>query len=349
VDNGTMKRYQSIMAALMSAAAACLIGVLAAPVAKPLAWALIIGIATMPHYRKIRQRMPLHPNWAAGLMVLVITLFIVLPTTILVVFTVQNAADWYKDIDRLTLSLDTTLSRLPALNKLLVHIEKMGIDITGYAAKAASVASQHLLNSAANAAIIMANLLVTLALTLFILFFIYRDGDGIVSAGVDRFAYNKEKALYYLSEIRSTTSAVMVGTLFTCFVQGVLAGLGYYAADVPLPVLWGAVTAVAGLVPVVGTAVVWAPLVAMLAFQGSYLAAILLSVWCFIVVVAVTDNVVRPLAVGANRNIPALAVVLGAVGGVVALGLLGLILGPIIFAILVTVWRDLTEPHPPFP
>jgi len=102
-------------------------------------------------------------------------------------------------------------------------------------------------------------------------------------------------------------------------------------------------------VPVVGTAVVWAPLVAMLAFQGSYLAAILLSVWCFIVVVAVTDNVVRPLAVGANRNIPALAVVLGAVGGVVALGLLGLILGPIIFAILVTVWRDLTEPHPPFP
>jgi predicted PurR-regulated permease PerM len=351
MEQKTMNVYLGIMTALVTVAAAALIGVLAAPIAKPMVWALIIGIATMPHYRKLHGAMPRRPNGAAGLMVLVMTLFIVLPLTTLGVVIAQNARDWYQEIERLTQSMGsgekTAFQQVPVLNKLFVYIEKFGVDITSHVAKLASGASRYLVDATANAAINVANSLVTLALALFILFFIYRDGDRVVSAGIDRFARNKEVTLHYLSEIRRTTTAVMVGTLFTCFIQGVLAGIAYYVADTPVPILCGILTAVAGLVPVVGTAVVWAPLAALLAFQGDYLAAILLSLWCVIVVVAVTDNVIRPLAVGAKSNIPALAVVLGAVGGVVAMGLLGLFLGPIIFAILVTVWRDLTEPSEP--
>jgi predicted PurR-regulated permease PerM len=84
------------------------------------------------------------------------------------------------------------------------------------------------------------------------------------------------------------------------------------------------------------------PLVALVAINGAYLKALLLAVWC-IFFVGLADNAIRPLAIGATSNIPVTAIVLGAICGVYALGVLGLILGPVLFAILFTVWRDVTD------
>ena len=140
----------------------------------------------------------------------------------------------------------------------------------------------------------------------------------------------------------ATTTAVTVGTILTCLVQGLTAGLGYYVAGVPAPILCGALTAVAALVPVVGTAIVWVPLAALVAINGAYLKAVLLAIWCLIFV-GLSDNAIRPLAIGAKSNIPVPAIVLGAVSGVMTLGILGLIVGPVVFSILMTLWRDLTS------
>jgi predicted PurR-regulated permease PerM len=84
------------------------------------------------------------------------------------------------------------------------------------------------------------------------------------------------------------------------------------------------------------------PLAALVAINGAYLKAGLLSLWC-IFFVGLADNAIRPLAIGAKSNIPVPAIVLGAICGVFALGILGLILGPVLFAILITVWRDVTD------
>ena len=97
--------------------------------------------------------------------------------------------------------------------------------------------------------------------------------------------------------------------------------------------------------PVVGTGIVWVPLAALVAINGAYLKAGLLALWC-IVFVGLADNAIRPLAIGAKSNIPVPAIVLGAISGVFALGILGLILGPVLFAILITVWRDVTGADP---
>ncbi|GFO55359.1 hypothetical protein GMSM_23660 [Geomonas sp. Red276] len=132
-----------------------------------------------------------------------------------------------------------------------------------------------------------------------------------------------------------------VGTILTCLVQGATAGLGYFVAGVPAPVLCGALTALAALVPVVGTGIVWVPLVALIAINGAYLKAGLLALWC-LVFVGLADNAIRPLAIGAKSDIPVPAIVLGAVAGVFELGVLGLIVGPVIFASLITLWGDVT-------
>lgn len=335
------KIYLSILAALATSAAVWLLALLATPIAKPLAWALIIGIATIPHHDRLVVKFPHHPNRSAGLMVLAITVCFILPVVFLIVMVVQNAADWYKEVERLVLTSASTISYLPFVDKITGMAEKFGIDLSGYAAKFAASAAGFLLDTATSTARNLAELLFTLAVALFMLFFIYRDGERIVSAGVGRFAANQVIVRQYLSEIRATTTAVAVGTFFTCLVQGALAGLGYFVAGVPAPVLCGALTAVAALVPVVGTGIIWAPIVVLVAINGAYLKAGLLAVWC-VVFVGLADNAIRPLAIGAKGDIPVPAIVLGAICGVFTLGILGLILGPVLFAILITVWRDVT-------
>ena len=79
------KLYLSIMAALATAAAVWLFALLAAPLAKPLAWALIIGIATLPYHDRLVRKFPDHPDRSAGLMVLAITVCFILPVVALIV------------------------------------------------------------------------------------------------------------------------------------------------------------------------------------------------------------------------------------------------------------------------
>ncbi|HBG06480.1 MAG: AI-2E family transporter [Geobacteraceae bacterium GWC2_58_44] len=337
------KVYLSVLAALATAAAIGLFAVLAAPIAKPIAWALIIGIATIPHHARLHRRHPDRPGRSAGLMVLAITICFILPTAGLVITAATNAGEWYKQVEQLIATISrtgaSTLSQIPLINTIISMMETYGIDLAGMSAKVASGGSTYILNAAGNVAKNLFDFLFTLAVALFVLFFIYRDGERVVDTFIERLAPNRQKAKRYASEIRSITTAVVVGTILTCCIQGVIAGLGYWVAGVPAPIFCGALTAIAALIPVVGTAIVWVPLVALIALNGAYLTAILLALWCLIFV-GMSDNAIRPLAIGATSDIPVLAVVLGAICGVVMMGLLGLILGPLVFGILMSLWDD---------
>ncbi|SNB47661.1 AI-2E family transporter [Geobacter sp. DSM 9736] len=339
------KIYLSILAALATAAIIWLLFLLIAPFAMPFVWALVVGLATYPYYERIEGRFRGHPDRAASLMVGLVTLGVILPAAILIFMIAQNAAVWYYESAELFRSLSTSgtsvLNRVPFGDRILSLVEGTGFDITEHAAQIAGTASQFLLNMASSTVRNVAQFMLTLAMSIFILYFIYRDGARVVDAGVRRFADDPGTIRHYLTKIRSTTTAVVVGTILTCLVQGALAGVGYFFAGVPAPVLFGLLTAIGALVPVVGTALVWVPLVAYLALTGAYLNAGLLAGWCAIFV-GISDNAIRPLTIGARSNIPTLAVVLGAVGGAATMGLLGLIVGPIVFAIMATLWRDAT-------
>jgi predicted PurR-regulated permease PerM len=278
-------------------------------------------------------------------MVFAITVCFILPVAGVIIIVAENAVDWYTEGARLIMAFTATgagtLSHFPFAGKIIALGERFNIDLAGLGARLAEGASGYLLDLTTNAAKYIGELLFTLAVALFILFFIYRDGEKIMSIAITRFASNQDKARRYSSEIRATTTAVTVGTIFTCLVQGITAGLGYYIFGVPAPILCGALTALVALVPVVGTGIIWMPLALLIAINGAYLKAGLLVLWC-IIFVGLADNAIRPLAIGAKSKIPVLAIVLGAICGVFVLGILGLILGPVIFAILITVWRDAT-------
>jgi predicted PurR-regulated permease PerM len=341
------KIYLSFMAALASMTALYLFALLAAPVAKPFAWALIIGISTIHQYNRISDRFPAHPNRNAGLMVLLVTFCLILPVAALTVMVIQNAEEWYVEGEFLAHSFTTrggeTLSHFPYAKEIIHMGESIGLDLSNLGARISAAISRNLMELATDTAKNIGELAFTIVIALFLLFFIYRDGERIVFTAINRFSTDRDRALHFYSGICSTTTIVTVGTIFTCLVQGMTAGVGYYAAGAPAPMFFGALTAISALVPVVGTGLIWIPMTALVAIKGAYLKAALLALWC-VLLVGLADNAIRALAIGVKSNIPIPAIVMGAICGLYAFGILGLLLGPILFSIFFSVCGEILSP-----
>ena len=141
-----------------------------------------------------------------------------------------------------------------------------------------------------------------------------------------------------LKTFTTVTRATIKGTGVIGIIQGVLAGAAFAVVGITGPVFWGMVIAVLSLVPGVGPAIVWVPAVVYLAVEGRIGAAVGLGLWCMLVVSTI-DNVLRPRLVGKDTKMPDLLVLLGTLGGLVMFGALGILVGPIIAALFVTVWE----------
>ena len=136
----------------------------------------------------------------------------------------------------------------------------------------------------------------------------------------------------------SITRATIKGILVIGVVQGTLAGGAFAVVGIPGAVFWGAVMALASVVPLVGTAIVWLPAVVYLLFQGDVAAAIGLLAWCAIVVSGV-DNIVRPHLVGNDTRMPDVLVLLSTLGGIAMFGATGVVIGPVVAGLFLTSWH----------
>lgn len=129
----------------------------------------------------------------------------------------------------------------------------------------------------------------------------------------------------------ATVRSVVFGVLILSFIQGTLAAIGLSIFGVPGALIWGAATALAALVPVVGVALVLAPAVLYLFFTGSTTAAIGLLVWS-VVMVGLADNFLGPYLIKGTTNMHAFLVLLSVLGGIQMFGFIGTIVGPTILA-----------------
>jgi predicted PurR-regulated permease PerM len=131
-----------------------------------------------------------------------------------------------------------------------------------------------------------------------------------------------------LEEFGSISRAVAAATLLSAIVQGLLAGIGYYFAGLPSVFLLTMLTIFAGMIPFVGAAAVWLPAVLWLGFfETRWMAAILLAIWGG-AVVSMVDNLVKPLVLHGQSNLHPLLALLSVLGGVQALGPIGIFVGP---------------------
>jgi predicted PurR-regulated permease PerM len=173
---------------------------------------------------------------------------------------------------------------------------------------------------------------------LYTMFFFLMDGNKLI-----------DKILYYLpledhderrmlNKFTSVTRATLKGTAVIGLLQGVLAGAAFAVVGIQSAVFWGAIMAVLSFIPGIGSALVWGPAVIILAATGHAAKAVGLGVFCAAVVGSI-DNFLRPILVGRDTEMHELMILFGTLGGIIMFGVVGVIIGPIIAALFVTVWE----------
>ncbi|MFZ5476119.1 MAG: AI-2E family transporter [Myxococcota bacterium] len=135
---------------------------------------------------------------------------------------------------------------------------------------------------------------------------------------------------------------VVIAGLVTGMLQGVVAGVGYLVAGVDRPLLFAVLTGLLAYVPLIGTSLVWVPLCVTLVATGEYRAAGIVLAWSLLLTTSV-DNFVKPLLVRGRTDVPAVLVFLGVFGGLRVFGLLGVLIGPVLVATLLALFKIYEE------
>lgn len=320
-----------------------LLGAILLPFLSPLAWALIIGIITFPLYRRLRSLFAAREAAAAVLMTILVMLVFVLPSIGLLAVLAREVATLYRLVESSVNSGEALvlLQRLGQHPWFTLVMEKVravtGLNEAGLLDNLTANSKEILGRVLGLLSSLLTNSFVFLfdmIFMLFILFFVYRDGERMRSWLVRAATLEGHRYGRLIPQVvQSVLSGFIFGTLLTSLLQGILAGLAYWVAGVPSPLLLGLLTGIGGFVPVVGTAIIWLPAAIYLFIQGSTIAAVLLALWGLLVV-GMADNVVRPLFMSSKVNLPILPLMLGALGGLAAFGVLGAIFGPLLLAVL---------------
>jgi predicted PurR-regulated permease PerM len=233
--------------------------------------------------------------------------------------------------------------RNPDMGLISRHLELPGFlvpyeaQVYAKAGEVAAMVGQFLLSGLASATRGTASFLFLLLVMLYSMFFFMRDGEAILDRILYYVPLENADERRMVDKFVSVTRATLKGSLVIGIVQGTLAGAAFAVIGITGAAFWGTVMAVLSVIPGVGTAFVWVPAAIWLAATGSVGAAIGLTLWC-VVAVGTVDNVLRPSLVGRDTEMSDLLIMLSSLGGLVLFGPLGLVLGPIVAALFVTVW-----------
>ena len=182
------------------------------------------------------------------------------------------------------------------------------------------------------------NFLFGVILLLYTMFFFLMDGRAILNRMLYYLPLPPEDEEQMIGKFLSVTRATIKGTLIIAVIQGALGGLGFAAAGIASPVFWGAMMAVFSLIPGAGTAIVWFPACLVLLIMGRTVTALILALYCA-GIVGTIDNLLRPRLVGRDTQMHELLILLSTLGGIIVFGPLGVIIGPIVAALFVTIWE----------
>jgi predicted PurR-regulated permease PerM len=143
---------------------------------------------------------------------------------------------------------------------------------------------------------------------------------------------DEERKERLFRQIAGVARAIVLGTVMTALVQGVLVGIGFAIADLPSPVVFGVLAAFLSMLPVGGASIVWVPAAGWLLYDGRWGYAIFMVAWGLML--GGLESVLRPILISGRARISALAIFVGVLGGIPAFGAIGIIVGPVVLSLV---------------
>lgn len=302
--------------------------------------AAILSGLVHPFYRRLLRRFRGRKALASAATVTLVLMALIVPATALLGLVTAQAVQmsqairpWVAEQLRQPNALDALADRLPFLQTLRPHretiLEKMG--------ELANWVGTFVVTAIADTARGTVTFLFLLLVMLYALFFFLIDGKSLLNKILYYMPLHAEDEDLMVGKFVSVTRATVKGTLVIGVLQGALAGIAFWVVGIKGAVFWGTVMAVLSIVPAVGASLVWVPAAIYLYATGHVSATIALVIWCG-ALVGTMDNFLRPWLVGKDTKMPDLLILLSTLGGLTAFGAIGIIIGPIVAALFVTIW-----------
>jgi len=309
----------------------------------PVVWATIIAYMTWPLYQSVQRMCGPRPTLSATIMMILVTLVVGIPLTFAIFILQHEGRNLYYELQKQVfsghLNVPDFIRDLPFVGKEISRSLREINEDPNSIINSISIWIQGHLNYGRFLLSEISRNLIKLGFAMLSLFFFYRDGQTIlnqVSKALEMVI--GPRVHHYLDTISETTRAVVYGVGLTAIAQALLAGISYFVAGVPNPMVLTIVTFLFALIPF-GPPLAYGSVALWLFSQGQTIEAIGVMAWG-VCVVSTADNVIRPLVISGATQIPFLLIMFGVLGGIASFGLIGLFIGPVILAVLLAIWRE---------
>ncbi|MDB5501807.1 MAG: hypothetical protein JWR89_1709 [Tardiphaga sp.] len=307
-------------------------------------WGVVIAIMFAPLHRRLLRRMPQRPNLAALAMIVLIVLIVILPLTLVAASLTQQGAvvvgkmqsgelNFVKFFQQILDALPTWATGL--LDRFgVANLGDMQEKITGGLVKGSQTIATQALDIGQSTFAFMVNLVIML----YLLFFLFRDGDTLAGSVKDAIPLRAGLRDELLEKFTVVIRATVKGSLLVALAQGALGGLIFWILGINAALLWAVLMAFLSLLPAVGAGLVWMPVAVYLLATGSFWQGAILVAYGFLVI-GLVDNIMRPMLVGKDTKLPDYVVLISTLGGIEAFGLNGFVIGPVIAAMFIAAWQ----------
>ncbi len=307
--------------------------------------AIILVTLTYPTFRRVRTHTRGKSHVAAVIMLIGITLVLVIPAVILSMLLVQQANTVIENLQspetvKTLRSIDVT-KYLSPIQRIAPNFDPRSLSPEKLLLPAIQRVPGWVARNGGAVVGGLAGAVLGFFLVLLAAFFFYVQGEEIVRELALLSPLPQRYDDEFANKFKDVVDATFRGQILTALAQGFATGVGLAIAGVPGSIFWGAVAAIFSLIPMVGAGLVWVPAAIYLFISASMGSrplwqSIFMVVWG-VLVVSVVDNIVRPWAMKGKAQLPAIPLLFAILGGLQAFGFVGLVIGPLIFSLLMTI------------
>ncbi len=305
--------------------------------------ALILSSMFYPLFKRISKALKDRRRVASLLSCLMVFLIIIIPGVFLISLLTAESLHIYQLLDKKLedgsvenlVHMEEWSSVEPLVDKVKTFLNLKEVDLIEYLSKVLKKISGYIFSLSSSLLKNITTLPINFLLMLFIMYYFFVDGERWLNELIylsplpDRY----EKRI--IKHFRETSSAAIKGTILTACAQGFLGGIGFLVVGLSSPLLWGTVMAFLSLIPLVGTALIWLPASLFLFFTGHWVKGIILVSWGA-VVVSGSDNVIKPILIKGETELHPMLIFFSIFGGLKIFGLLGVVIGPTVIAVFLT-------------
>jgi len=322
------------------------------PFLTPFIWASTIVLATWPFLLRLQKQLWGRRKLAAAVMTVLLLMAIVVPV-LLAVFTIVDKADeivnWVKSLSSFTIPLPPDwLATIPLVGaKLYDRWQQIAVltpeDLSAQLSPYVGKVVRWFISQAGSVGLMIFEFMLTAVIAAIL----YVNGDAAAS-GVKRFsrrlAGEKGEAAAVLAA--GAVRGVALGIALTAIIQSTLGGIGLAIAGVPAAAVLTAVMFIL-CVAQLGPMLVLIPSIILMYWKGDTVWGTFLLIWS--IPVGTLDNFLRPVLIRKGAALPLLLIFAGVIGGLIAFGIIGLFIGPVVLAVAFTLlkaWVSADDPHP---